>query len=372
MSFPTEPPEKLLPEKQQENATNTTSTPLSPSQERLPGKARAGSILSPLKVRDYRLLFGGQLISTIGDAFYAVALPWLVLTSGGNAQELGIILSGYGIPRVGSVLLGGVLSDRLRPRRVMLMADTVRAVLVGILAALAFIGHPALWQLLLVAIPLGAFEGLFLPASFSMLPEVLEDTDLQAGNALNTSSYQLASLVGSGAGGIVVGALKSGVALAFDAFSFVASALSLAIIRGRPRSAAAPASPAPQAEPAAEGLLAAESLPGVQAIEGAKAAEQPVPAAGQSMTFWQLARTSRVLQTAFLVSLFANMTFGGLLEVALPTLAHGQLAAGAGGYGAILAASALGHCLAELYPARWEIFPTGGRLRWVCLFSRPL
>ena len=239
-----------------------------------------------------------------------------MLTSGGNAQELGIILSGYGIPRVGSVLLGGVLSDRLRPRRVMLMADTVRAVLVGILAALAFIGHPALWQLLLVAIPLGAFEGLFLPASFSMLPEVLEDTDLQAGNALNTSSYQLASLVGSGAGGIVVGALKSGVALAFDAFSFVASALSLAIIRGRPRSAAAPASP-----------------------------EQPAPAAGQSMTFWQLARTSRVLQTAFLVSLFANMTFGGLLEVALPTLAHGQLAAGAGGYGAILAAFGFGALL---------------------------
>lgn len=346
MSFPTEPPEKLLPEKQQANATNTTSTPLSPSQERLPGKARAGSILSPLKVRDYRLLFGGQLISTIGDAFYAVALPWLVLTSGGNAQELGIILSGYGIPRVGSVLLGGVLSDRLRPRRVMLMSDTVRAVLVGILAALAFIGHPALWQLLLVAIPLGAFEGLFLPASFSMLPEVLEDTDLQAGNALNTSSYQLASLVGSGAGGIVVGALKSGVALAFDAFSFVASALSLAIIRGRPRSAAAPASPAPQAEPAAEGMLAAaESLPGVQAIEGAKAEEQPAPATGQSMTFWQLARTSRVLQTAFLVSLFANMTFGGLLEVALPTLAHGQLAAGAGGYGAILAAFGFGALL---------------------------
>ncbi len=98
------------------------ASPLSPSQEQPAKKAGAGSILAPLRVRDYRLLFSGQLISTIGDAFYAVALPWLVLTNGGNAQELGIILSAYGIPRIGSVLLGGVLSDRLRPRRVMLLA----------------------------------------------------------------------------------------------------------------------------------------------------------------------------------------------------------------------------------------------------------
>ncbi len=115
------------------------ASPLSPSQEQPAKKAGAGSILAPLRVRDYRLLFSGQLISTIGDAFYAVALPWLVLTNGGNAQELGIILSAYGIPRIGSVLLGGVLSDRLRPRRVMLLADGVRAVLVGILAMLALV-----------------------------------------------------------------------------------------------------------------------------------------------------------------------------------------------------------------------------------------
>src|SRR5438105_11004087 len=131
-----------------------------------------GGILAPLGVRNFRLLFGGQTISTLGDAFYAVALPWLVLTGGGNPQELGIVLTGYGVPRVGSIMLGGILSDRLRPRRVMLMADMARALLVGALAVLAILSHPALWELLIVSIPLGAFEGLFLPASFSMIPEV--------------------------------------------------------------------------------------------------------------------------------------------------------------------------------------------------------
>src|SRR5215469_8771495 len=257
MSSPMQSTEKPLPGEQQEKTLNHLSTSATSSQKRPSRKFLSGGILAPLKVRDFRLLFGGQLISTVGDACYAVALPWLVLTNGGNAQELGIILSAYGLPRIGSVLLGGVLSDRLRPRRVMLLADSVRALLVGMLAALAFIGHPALWQLLLVAISLGTFEGLFLPASFAMLPEVLEDTDLQAGNALATSSVQLATLVGSGAGGVVVGALRSGAALAIDALSFVVSALSLALIRGRHQPAAATASEDPSSLPtelAAEGM----------------------------------------------------------------------------------------------------------------------
>jgi MFS family permease len=63
------------------------------------------------------LLFGGQTVSVIGDALYAVALLWLILSNRDNAQDLGIVLTAYGIPRAGSMLLGSWLSDRLRPRR---------------------------------------------------------------------------------------------------------------------------------------------------------------------------------------------------------------------------------------------------------------
>jgi len=51
--------------------------------------------LAPLQVRDFRLLFSGQMISTIGDMFYAVALPWLMLSSGRSPQDLGIVLTAY-------------------------------------------------------------------------------------------------------------------------------------------------------------------------------------------------------------------------------------------------------------------------------------
>src|SRR2546423_11176281 len=82
-------------------------------------KPAAGGILRPFKIRNFNLLFSGQTVSTIGDALYVVALPWLILNNGGSAQELGIVLAAYGIPRAGSTLLGGWLSDRLRPRRLM-------------------------------------------------------------------------------------------------------------------------------------------------------------------------------------------------------------------------------------------------------------
>src|SRR5207248_10310202 len=89
MSLPTEPTEKLLPDEQQNTLQNEIS-PVSPSQEQPAQKAGAGGLLAPLRVRNFRLLFGGQLTSTIGDAFYAVALLWLVVTNAGVVHELGI------------------------------------------------------------------------------------------------------------------------------------------------------------------------------------------------------------------------------------------------------------------------------------------
>src|SRR5260370_34738835 len=101
----------------------------------------------PMKVRNFNLLFGGQTISVIGDALYTVALPWLVLTTGGSAEELGTVLAAYGIPRALSMLAGGLLSDRLRPRSGMLNPDAGPFLLVGGLSVIPIGGHPTLLPL---------------------------------------------------------------------------------------------------------------------------------------------------------------------------------------------------------------------------------
>jgi MFS family permease len=67
----------------------------------IPGPRRVAAAFhsGPLAVRSFRLLAGGQFASTIGDYCYAVALPWLVLSTHGSALLLGAVLACYGIPR---------------------------------------------------------------------------------------------------------------------------------------------------------------------------------------------------------------------------------------------------------------------------------
>ena len=291
-------------------------------------KQLLGNLLAPLRVRDFRLLFVGQMISTIGDMFYAVALPWLMLSSGHTPQELGIVLATYGVPRVGTLLLGGLLSDWLWPRRVMLLADIMRALLVGVLAVLVFTGRTGVLPLCAVAAPLGAFAGLFLPAYYAVLPEILGADALQAGNALNTSSLQLALLIGSGLAGLVVSRLQSGPAFVVSALTFVVSALTLILMRGEHRPA--------------EAVTAQKEQALAQEASGREATF------AQDITFWRLIRTWRLLQVAFLVIIFGNFLFNGLFEVALPTLARDQFMSGAGGYGLLLAMFGAGSLRSKL------------------------
>jgi MFS family permease len=288
-------------------------------------------IFAPLRFRDFRFLFIGQMVSTIGDMFYAVALPWLMLSTGHTAQELGIVLAAYGVPRVCTLLLGGVLSDRISPRLVMLLSDVMRALLVGLMGVFVVLGYVDVWRLSIVAAALGIFSGLFLPAYYAITPEILPDEALQAGNALNTTTLQLALFLGAGLAGAVVSRFQPGVALFVDACTFVASALTLIRIRIRGGWTLSRPGNAGNGEP--------HPLP--EALTGE-------PRFAPDITFWQLIRTWRLLQVALLVVVFGNFLFNGMFEVALPTLAHNQLAAGAGGYGILLAAFGAGSLIGGL------------------------
>ena len=92
-------------------------------------------------------------------------LPWLTLTEHGNAVLLGLVLACYGAPRTALIPVGGVLSDRVGARRLMLVADATRGVLVGVLAVVALRHQATLLALGPVAALTGASEGLFIPPS---------------------------------------------------------------------------------------------------------------------------------------------------------------------------------------------------------------
>ncbi|HLK75605.1 MAG TPA: MFS transporter [Streptosporangiaceae bacterium] len=294
--------------------------------------SRLASLRSgPFGVRSFRLLAGGQFTSTIGDYCYAVALPWLVLSNRGGAILLGTVLACYGVSRMVLVPVGGVLADKIGPRTVMLAADTARCVLVAAMAILAARHTASLAALGPVAALIGAGEGLFIPASFAIMPSLVDGEQLAAGNAISTAAVQAGSLLGPALGGALVAATSASTwAFAIDAVSSAVSALTLALI---PRRTAAATASAADAAPDAGGG-------GVLA----------------------LLKRSRGLQVILVVVIAANLAFGGQGEVALPSLAHARF--GAAGYGALLACFAAGAVLGTLAAAR-----TGGLRRPVAFAS---
>jgi MFS family permease len=309
---------------------------------RLVAAWRAG----PLATRNFRLLAGGQFASTIGDYCYAVALPWLVLSAHGTAILLGTVLACYGVPRMALIPVGGVLADRIGPRTVMLAADAARCVLVAGLVVLAARHDASLAALGPVAALIGAGEGLFIPASFAIMPSLLAAEQLAAGNALSTAAVEAGSLLGPALGGALVAATRaSTAAFAVDAASFAVSALTLALI---PRRATA-------------GRTGQTGAPGTaDADSPADAADEGAPATGDGGAL-ALLRRSRGLQVLLVVVVVGNLASGGMGDVALPALAHARF--GAAGYGALLACLAAGGVIGTLAAAR-----TGG-LRAPVLFA---
>ena len=288
----------------------------------------------PLRVRSFRLLAGGQFTSTIGDYCYAVALPWLVLSNRGGVILLGTVLACYGVPRTLLIPVGGVLADKVGARTVMLAADAARCALVAVLAVLAARHTVSLVALGPLAAFIGAGEGLFIPASFAIMPSLLDGEQLAAGNAISTAAVQAGSLLGPALGGALVAATWASTwAFAIDAVSFAVSALTLALI---PRQSASAA--------------------------GAGGADTSVAGAGGGMLAFL--KRSRVLQVILVVVIAANLAGGGMGEVALPSLAHARF--GAAGYGALLACFAAGGVLGTLAAAR------SGGLRAPVIFASAL
>jgi predicted MFS family arabinose efflux permease len=279
---------------------------------------RAPHALKPLRHRGFRLLTAGQVASNVGDACYAVALPWYVLAGHGGALLLGTVLTAYGIPRTLLITAGGYASDRWGPQKVMMASDIARTLAVAALALTASLGTAHAAVLVPIAAVLGAGEGLFLPGSFSIIPSLLPGEDLQAGNALASGGTQLATLAGPAIGGAVVALAGTSPAFAIDAASFAVSAATLA---GLGRLRGAPPAPLP-----------ATAVPAGPAGPATETAAGPPPA------LRTLLRTQRILLVILVVNIAANIGMGGMEGVALPALAHGPFHAGAGAYGAVLAA----------------------------------
>ncbi|HEY7022468.1 MAG TPA: MFS transporter [Ktedonobacterales bacterium] len=184
-----------------------------------------------LRSRPFALLWLGQTISTLGDGAYLTALAWQVLILTGSGAAMGIVLIATSVPRVLFMLLGGVIADRLPRRLVMLWADAGRAIAVGAIAVLSHTNTLQFWQLIALGLLFGLSQAFFLPAYQSIAPQLVEVEALPSANALNGLTREIGTLAGPALGALLVANFSTASAFAFDALTFLVSALCLLAVR---------------------------------------------------------------------------------------------------------------------------------------------
>jgi MFS family permease len=204
------------------------------------GFSRVG-LLAPLRHRDFRLLWCGMSISLLGDGVFFVALAWQVYALSNVPTALAIVGIAMTLPTIAFLLLGGVISDRLDRRRVMLTADVARGFIVGLIAMLSLAGALRLWELAALAACYGVGTAFFDPSFDAIVPELLPADALTGANSLDQFMRPIAlRLAGPALGGILIAVAGVGVAFGLDAVSFAASAVSLLAMASRPRVTQAP------------------------------------------------------------------------------------------------------------------------------------
>jgi MFS family permease len=258
------------------------------------------------------MLWIGEGISLLGDQFYMIALPWLVLSLTANALAVGTVMAMAGIPRAFFMLVGGALTDRFTPRKLMIGSNLVRMVLTGLLAALVATNLIQVWMLYVLALFFGLADAFFFPAQTSIVPQLVDKDHLQQGNALIQGTATLSLLVGPILAGAMISLLggtshsNSGIALAFalDALSFIASITMLSLMQIKNGNA--------PAEKAESGVIASirEGL----------------------LYVWEDA----TLKIVFPITMGLNLLINGPFAVGVPVVARTRFLEGAAAFGLIM------------------------------------
>jgi MFS family permease len=207
-------------------------------------------LLKIFRQRNFTLLWVGQFISIIGDWVLFIALPFYTYSLTGSVLATGAMFIVSTLPRLVLGSLAGVYVDRLDRKRLMIMADLLRVLLILILLFVR--SRDGLWLIYVSAFLESTVSQFFNPAKSAIIPLLVGEKDLLAANSLNGLSDALTRLLGSALGGVLMGWLGFSSVVLLDAGSFLFSALMIILI-------VMPMRPLPEPtvahEPAAGGFL---------------------------------------------------------------------------------------------------------------------
>jgi len=214
---------------------------------------------SPLRRhRDFRLLFIGQFVSFFGSMITYVAVPYQLFQLTGSSLAVGLLGTVQLVPLLLSALLGGAYADAMDRRRLLIGAEVLLSLLSLALAVNAFLPHPNVTAIFVLAAASSAVAGFHRPTLEAMSPRLVDRDELPATAALTGLRGTLGAVAGPAIGGICIAQFGMGATYLIDVGTFVVSLVALARMADMP---AAPEAAKPGLRSIVEGLDYARRRP---------------------------------------------------------------------------------------------------------------
>jgi len=190
-----------------------------------------GDSLAPLRNRNFAWYYGSRFSDTLGTMMASIALTFAVLDITDSATALGIVLAARTIPLVAFLLIGGVVADRVSRTTLLQVSNVAAGLTQGLLAALVITGRAELWMVVVLAALNGTVDAISFPAQQSLVPQLVERSQLQPANALMSLSRAALSIVAPSLAALLVVTVGPGWALAVNAATwFLSSALLMPVL----------------------------------------------------------------------------------------------------------------------------------------------
>lgn len=183
--------------------------------------------------RDFRLMFTGACISSIGTWMQNLAQAWLVLDISKSPFYLGLDAFLAGIPIFFFSLIGGVVADRVERRKVLLMSQYVQMSSAFILTVLILVGAVHIWEILFLSFVVGLAQSFGGPAYAALIPSLVSKEDMPNAIALNSIQFNVARVLGPAIGGLALDNLGAVWCFGLNGLSFLAPIVSLTILNTR-------------------------------------------------------------------------------------------------------------------------------------------
>lgn len=183
-----------------------------------------------LWTRSFFMLWQGQLVSTLGNAVYSIALGFWILEVTGSTALMGILMAASTLPGVLVSPFAGVLVDRFNRKYILILMDMIRAAAIILLAIAAYTNHIKIWMVFAAGILLSICGAVFNPGVQASIPDLVPKSKVENANSAFSVVSTGANMIGSVAGGFLFQTFGAPLLFLFDGLSFLFSGASMPFV----------------------------------------------------------------------------------------------------------------------------------------------